>query len=154
MATGNAAAVDDLVPAGYFDLKLTGLDALKFTDVSGLTHAVTVVGAPVGSNTGAANDSRTVSPPEPITLTMTHVVLQTMDLWNWLKATMTARADATTKKTGTLSLMPMGAPHVALKTWNLDDVYLTGVSLDTMGAGAAAYLTASISILVGQCKPM
>jgi T4-like virus tail tube protein gp19 len=153
MATGGNAAADDLIPAGYFELDLTGLQ-LKFTNVSGLTHSVNIAGSPVGSNTGAANDARTVSPPEPLRLTMQHVVLQTMDLWNWLKATMDARADATTKKTGTLSLMPMGVPHVALKTWNLDDVYLNSISLDNMGAAASAYLTATIEILVGQCKPM
>jgi phage tail-like protein len=153
MAAPAGAATDDLVPAGYFELDLTGVQ-LKFTDVSGLNHSIQITGAPVGSNTGGANDSRTVSPPEPMQITMKHVVLQTMDLWTWLDATLTARADATTKKTGTLSLMPMGAPHVALKTWNLDDVYLTKVELDNMGAAAAAYLTATITILVGQCKPM
>jgi phage tail-like protein len=150
----SAPAADDVVLAGYFELKLTGLETLKFTNVSGLTHTVNVSGGPVGSTTGAAQDGRVVGPPDPVRLTMQYVVQTTMDLWTWLDQTITSRADPTAKKTGTLELMPMGGPQTPLKTWNLDSVYLTSVSLDSMGASASAYLTASISLLVGSCIPM
>lgn len=150
----SAPAVDDVVLAGYFDLKLTGLESLKFTNISGLTHTVSVTGGAEGSQTGAPADGRTVATPQPITLTMEHVVLSTMDLWTWLQTTITSRAGTTAKKAGTLSIMPMGGPQTPLKTWNLDEVYLTSLTLNTMGASASAYLTASLSVMVGSCKPM
>lgn len=153
-AAGPSALADEVVPAGYFDLKLTGLDTLKFTNISGLTHAVNIVGGALGSTTGQAGDGRTVAPPQPLNITMSYVVQTTMDIWTWLTQTITAKADPTVKKTGTLSIMPMGGPQTPLKTWNLDDVYLTGISLDTMGAGGNAYLTAQINLIVGSCKPM
>jgi hypothetical protein len=153
-ATGPSALADQVVPAGYFDLKLSGLDTLKFTNVSGLNHAVGIAGGAVGSATGAAADGRTVTPPQPMNITMSYVVQTTMDIWTWLTQTITANADPTVKKTGTLSIMPMGGAQTPLKTWNLDDVYLTGISLDTMGAGGSAYLTANIQLIVGSCKPM
>jgi len=152
MAT--AAATDDVILAGYFDLKLTGLETLMFTNISGLTHQLSVVGGAVGSATGAPGDGRTVTTPEPVRLTMQHVVLTTMDLWTWLTSTIECLADTTAKKSGTLSIMPMGGAQTPLKTWNLDDVYLTSLSLETMGASASAYLTASLQVIVGQCTPM
>jgi phage tail-like protein len=149
-----AAAADDAVLAGYFEVKLTGLDTIKFTNVSGLSHNVNISSAPVGSTTGAAADSRTISPPQPITLTMSHVVITDLMVFTWLKTTIDTKADPQTKKDGTLSIMPMGGTATPLKTWNLDNVYITSLGLDAMGAGASSHLTATISLLVGSCKPM
>jgi hypothetical protein len=148
-----AALVDEVALPGYFDLSLTGLESLKFTDISGLTHSVTVNSQAVGSQTGAGADARTVGPPAPITLQMQHVVLTTMDLWRWLDETITARAGTSAKKAGTLMIKALGDGMIQA-TWNLDDVYLTGVTLDAVGADSPPYLTASVTLLVGSCKPM
>lgn len=147
------ASSDDVVLAGYFDINLTGLESLKFTNISGLNHSVPIIAGAGMTEAGPADD-RTVATPQPITLTMSHVVLTTMDLWTWVQSTITSRADTTAKKSGTLSIMPMGGAQTPLKTWNLDDVYLNSIHLDSMGAGASSYLTATISVLVGSCKPM
>lgn len=148
----SAPAVDDLVLNGYFNLDLTGLESLKFTNISGLTHQVLVSGGLVSAN-GTPADMRAVTTPEPVRLTMTHVVLTTMDLWTWLSETITAKAGPDSKKSGTLSIMPIGGAQTPLKTWNLDDVYLDSLQLDSMGAGGQSFLTATLSVLVGQCTP-
>jgi len=151
MATG--VAPDEVVLAGYWDISLTGLETMKFTEVSGLSHSVEVTSQPVGTTTGPPADARVVSTPKPMTLTMSHVVLTTMDLWTWLDETILTRAGAASKKSGTLTIKELGT-GMLVKSWRLDDVYLTGVSLDTMGSGGSMYLTASLTVVAGQCVPM
>jgi phage tail-like protein len=153
MGTGGAT-LDDAVLAGYFEVKLSGLETIKFTDVSGLSHNLDISSSPVGSTTGAAADARTVAPPRPMTLSMKHVVLTTMEIFQWLDQTILCKAAPTVKKNGTLSIMPMGGVATPLKTWNMDDVYITGLNLESMGAGASSHLVASVEMLVGTCTPM
>jgi hypothetical protein len=148
-----AAAPDEVVLASYYDLSLTGLESLKFTNVQGLQHSVQINSQAVATTTGANADARTVGRPETIQLSMDHVVLTSTDVWKWMDDTISSRAGATSKKAGTLSLKELGTGAL-VKTWRLDDVYLSGISLGDIGSGSSQYLTATVTVLVGTCTPM
>jgi phage tail-like protein len=147
--------VDDVGLASTYELKLNGLDTLKFTEISGLQQLVTINSSSVGSTTGAGAEARTVVPSsDPITLTLTHAVDTTMSVWQWLDQTLEQRAKSTCKKEGTLSLMSIGGTQKPLQSWNLNDVYINSIALDGLGPSSSSFLTATVTLVVGTCTPM
>jgi phage tail-like protein len=147
------AAQNELVDAGYFDLNLKGLETISFMQISGLTHTVPIGGGAVASKDGSVEDARVIGPPAPMTLTMNYTLASEMTLWEWLETSILDGSAKTAAKEGTLELksLDLGAPQM---TWNLQDVYLESIQVGDMGAGSPNYLTATVSMKVGACKPM
>jgi hypothetical protein len=76
-----------------------------------------------------------------------------MALWTWLDQSITTGTADASKKQGTLMIKSVADGSVQM-TWNLTDVYLKSVSVDTMGSGSAEFLMATIELVVRECKPM
>jgi phage tail-like protein len=146
--------LDDAIAGGYFDLQLSGLETLKFSDVSGLRHSVDVTGRMLTTPQGGQmQDARVVGSPQPMDLTCTYVVLQAMDLWTWLDTLIQRGASDTTAKEGNLFIRSI-ATSEAVATWKLQQVFLTQLSLNSMGANTPEYLVANLVFRVGECEPM
>jgi len=147
------AVTSDIVDSGYFDLALKGLEQLSFMNIQGLNHVVPIGGGEVNSKDGGVEDARVIGPPEPLSLVMSYTVATELDVWTWLEESIADGSSQKSKKEGTLMLKSLEDDSTQM-TWNLSDVYLESIGLDSLGAGNTSYLTATITMKVGVCKPM
>jgi len=154
MPATTAGALDEVVAGGYFDLALSGLETVKFSDVSGLQHTVQVTGQQMSTKqSGKLQDARVVGSPQPMDLTCKYVVLKAKDIWTWLELLIEKGASDTTAKEGSLFIKSIAANEI-VATWKLSQVFLTNLSLGDMGSTAPEFLIADLTFRVGECVPM
>jgi hypothetical protein len=154
MPATTAGALDEVIAGGYFDLALSGMDTVKFSDVSGLTHSVNITSQMLSSEkAGALQDARVVGSPQPVELTCKYVVLKSVELWTWLDTLIQEGASDKTAKEGSLFIKSIAANEI-VATWKLSQVFLTTLALGDMGASSSEFLIADLTFTVGECAPM
>lgn len=150
----STGAIDETLAGGYFDLALSGLETVKFADLSGLRHTVPVTNKIMNTKaSGKIQEIRVLGPPEAVDLTCTYVVLKAKDIWTWLDLLIEKGASDTTAKEGSLFIKSI-ANNEIVATWKLSQVFLTNLSLPQLGSNASEFLIANLTITVGECAPM
>jgi hypothetical protein len=145
-AGGAATAQTVDLASTYYKLGLTGLETVFFRDLRGISQGVEVQQKLVNDATEKPQITTVVGKASMIQISLGYTVLAAdTALWTWLTA-MLAGKRTEAMKTGTITLCKQ-SDNSALKTWNLDQVFLTSFMLDSMGGDSwGGHLTASLTL--------